>query len=53
MIVIEHAPSEGEILNFLKDGIRQLREANSEAKYIVMGTAAYKFSHMAMAACFH
>lgn len=42
MTILEHSPSRDEILPFINDCIRQLREAEVEARYIVVGTAAYE-----------
>ena len=53
MTVIEHAPARDEILDFINDGIRQLQESGAEAKYVVMGPAAYDTFRHAMAERFH
>jgi len=50
MTIIEHAPGRDDILDFLDDGVRQLIESGSEAKYVVMGSAAYEIFRAAMAA---
>lgn len=52
MTVIEHSPDQATILDFLNDGLRQLQEAGVEARYIVMGPAAYETFRQAMAARF-
>ncbi|MEZ4701938.1 MAG: family 4C encapsulin nanocompartment shell protein [Rhodothermales bacterium] len=52
MTVLEYAPSETEILDFIHDGIRQLQEAGSEPRYILMGTAAYATLRRAIATRF-
>ena len=53
MIILEHTPSESDILDLINDGIRQLNEAGSEAKYVVLGTAAYSTFRNAMATRFN
>lgn len=52
MTIFETAPSREEILEFIDDGIRQLREAGVEARYIVVGPAAYAHLRKAMGARF-
>ncbi|HMB90297.1 MAG TPA: family 4C encapsulin nanocompartment shell protein [Rhodothermales bacterium] len=42
MTILEHTPTREEILPFINDCIRQLREADVEARYIVVGTTAYE-----------
>lgn len=42
MTILEYAPSREEVLAFIDDGIRQLREAGAEAQYIVVGPGAYE-----------
>ena len=41
MIVVEYAPEDHEILDFVNGQIRQYSEAGVEAKYILVGAAAY------------
>ena len=52
MTILEYAPSREEILSFIDDGIRQLREAGAEAQYIVVGSAAYGHLRKAIGARF-
>ncbi len=52
MTIIEHAPPREEILDFIHDGIRQLQEAGVEARYIVVGTAAFEHLRKAIGAQF-
>lgn len=52
MHLIEHTPSEAEILDFINDSVRQLQEAGAEAKYILLGPEAYETLRHAMAARF-
>jgi len=42
MTIFEYAPPRDEILDFINDSIRQLRASDVDAKYIVVGTAAYE-----------
>ena len=42
MTILEYAPPREEMLAFIDDSIRQLREAGVEAQYIVVGSAAYE-----------
>jgi len=53
MTIIEHTPTEAEILDFLNDGIRQLQEAGAEARYLLLGPVAYERFRQAMAVRFH
>ena len=48
MIVIEYAPSQSQILDFINDGIRNLQEAGTEPKYILLGPEAYDILRSAM-----
>ncbi len=48
MTILEHAPSREEILDFINDGIRQIREAGAEARFILVGPDAYKTLRKAM-----
>ncbi|NBC16298.1 MAG: hypothetical protein GVY18_03155 [Bacteroidetes bacterium] len=48
MTILEYAPGRDEILEFINDGIRQLKEAGVEAKYIVVGREAYTTLRKAM-----
>jgi len=41
MTVFEYAPSRDEILEFVTNSIRQLRDADTEPAYIVVGPEAY------------
>lgn len=41
MTLIEHAPAEAELLDFIDDSIRMLRESGAEAKYVLLGPVAY------------
>lgn len=52
MTILEYAPSRDDILTFIHDGIRQLREAGTEAKYIVVGPASYKILRKAIGEAF-
>jgi len=47
--VLEHRPSKDEILDFINDGIRRLQEDGVEARFVVMGPAAYDTFRHAMA----
>lgn len=48
MTILEYAPSREEMLEFVDNSIRQLRETGHQAKYIVMGPAAYKHMRKAI-----
>ena len=52
MTVIEHAPAQDEMLDFINDCIRQLQSGGVEAKYILLGPKAYERLRHAMAARF-
>ncbi|GAB5519944.1 MAG: hypothetical protein RhofKO_21950 [Rhodothermales bacterium] len=52
MTVIEHNPPQERLLDFINDGIRQLREAGTEAKVILLGPEAYERLRYAMSARF-
>lgn len=52
MVIIEHAPDQAEILDFINDALRQLQGAGVEPKYILMGPKAYEALRYAMAARF-
>ena len=49
MVIIEHTPSQEEILDFIDDGIRQIHASGAEAKYILIGRDAYHTFRHAMA----
>ena len=53
MTVIEYAPSEDEILDFINDSIRQMQEAGVEPKCILLGPAAYTLMQQAMSKRFN
>ena len=42
MTIIQHAPSEAEILDFVDDSIRQLRETGNVAQFILVGPTSYE-----------
>ena len=42
MTVIEYAPTQEEILDFVNQSLRNLQEANIEPKYILVGQQAYR-----------
>ncbi len=48
MTIIEYAPSREEILDFVNDSIRQLQDADVEARYIVVGVEAFETMRKAM-----
>ena len=48
MTIIEYAPAREDILEFVNDSISQLREAGVEARYIVVGPAAFETMRKAM-----
>ena len=48
MTVIEYAPSQDEILDFVNDSIRNLQEAGAEPKYILVGKEAFESLRQAM-----
>ncbi len=48
MTIIEYAPSREEILDFVNDSIRQLRDTDVEARYIVVGVEAFETMRKAM-----
>ncbi len=48
MTVIEYAPTEEEILDFVNDSIRQMQEAAFEPKYSLLGPEAYTSMQQAM-----
>lgn len=52
MTILEYAPDRDEILSFIHDSIRQLTEAGAEAKYIVVGPAAYEHLRKAIGEAF-
>lgn len=52
MTILEYSPSEDEILDFVNDRIRELQNAEAEAKFILAGPAAYARMRRAMAARF-
>ncbi len=53
MNIIEYSPDQSQILDFVNDHIRNLREAGAEAKYIVMGPVAYERMRKAIAERFN
>jgi hypothetical protein len=52
MTLIEYAPAQDEILDFVNDSIRQLQEAGAEPSYILLGPVAYERMRLAMGARF-
>ena len=52
MTILEYTPSREEMLTFIHDCIRQLREEGVEARYIVVGTAAYEDLRKAIGTAF-
>ena len=42
MTIIEYAPEETQILDFINDGIRNLQEGGIEPKYILVGPQSYE-----------
>lgn len=48
MTILECAATREDILSFINDSIRQLREAGVEARYIVVGVDAYHHLRKAM-----
>lgn len=48
MTLIEYAPEETEILDFINSSIKQLQEADVEPKYILLGVDAYQRMRKAM-----
>lgn len=52
MTVIEHSPAPDEILDFIDDSVRRLREAGSPAQFIVVGPHSYEAMSEAVAARF-
>ena len=42
MTIIEDAPPREEVLDFIHDSIRQLRESGVEARYILVGSDAFE-----------
>ena len=50
MTILEHCPSQDEIIEAVNDGIRQLHEAGAEAAFVVVGPASYERLRQAMAA---
>lgn len=53
MTLIEYAPAKDEILDFINDSIRQLQDAGTEPKYILLGTEAYNRMRQAMSERFN
>ncbi|MEX0600724.1 MAG: family 4C encapsulin nanocompartment shell protein [Rhodothermales bacterium] len=49
MTILEYSPPEDEILDFINDRIRELRDAEAEAKCILVGPRAYRRMRRAMA----
>jgi hypothetical protein len=52
MTIIEQSLDQDRILDFVDDGIRQLQESGTEARYIVVGPEAYETLRQAIAARF-
>ena len=52
MTVLEYAPADHEILDFVNQSIRQLQEAGQEARYIVVGPQAYRQLRKAIGTAF-
>ena len=48
MTVTEYAPTQPQILDFINDGIRNLKEGGIEPKYILLGPEAYDLLIRAM-----
>lgn len=42
MTIIEHEPTEEEILDFIDNSIRQLQEAGASAQFVVVGPSSYE-----------
>ena len=53
MTIVEYAPNESQILDFVNDGIRNLREGGMEAKYILLGSESYDLMVKAMSQRFN
>ncbi|MEM6644744.1 MAG: family 4C encapsulin nanocompartment shell protein [Bacteroidota bacterium] len=53
MTIIEHNPPQDRLLDFINDGIRQLRESGAEAKAILLGPEAYERLRHATSARFN
>ena len=49
MTILQHSPKEDDILDFLDQSIRQISESGSEARFVIMGPAAYSTFRTAMA----
>ena len=41
MTVLEYAPTDDEILDFVNQSIQQLQDGGTEARYLLVGTRAY------------
>jgi len=41
MTILEHTPEPGDVLDFLSQSVRQLADGGAEARFILMGPAAY------------
>lgn len=50
MTILEHTPTADDLLDFLDQSIRQLAETDAEARYILMGPAAYDLFRKTLAA---
>ena len=53
MTIVEYAPDESQILDFVNDGIRNLQEGGMEAKYILLGSDSYNLMVKAMSQRFN
>lgn len=53
MTILEHTPTQDEILDFIDDSVRQLQEAGAEARFILMGREAYHTFRHALAERLH
>lgn len=52
MTILEYSPDEDEILDFINDRIRELKDSDEEAKYILAGPEAYSRLRRAMSSRF-
>lgn len=48
MTILEHQPAPDEILPFIDDSIRQLKEGGADARFIVVGPDAYRLLRKAI-----
>lgn len=53
MTILQYAPSQEDILDFIDQSIQQLVGAGSEARYVVMGPDAFALFRQAVAARLH